>query len=340
MPGDLTADPVALFAPVAGRSGVGLAVSGGPDSLALLLLAAAWRRHSATAPPLLVYSVDHGLRPESADEVGFVLETARHHGLPARGLRWEGPRPTSGIQAAARLARYRLMRDALAADGAQVLMTAHHLGDQAETVLMRLAHGSGIEGLRGMDSVAVVEGCELFRPLLCVAPERLRQIVATAGLTPVSDPSNLDNDYERVRWRRMLPLLAAQGLDAERLSRFARRMGETDAMIERQAEAARAELVHDTGEHTNRIGHAAFAQLDRPVAVRLLARVLAEVGGHRKPHALGAVEALHDKLKSPAVLRRASLHGCLVDSDGVKITVNREGARRRNAAGSAVVTRN
>jgi tRNA(Ile)-lysidine synthase len=339
VPGDLTADPVALFAPVAGRRGVGLAVSGGPDSLALLLLAAAWRRQCST-PPLFVYSVDHGLRAEAADEVRFVLETARHHHLPARGLRWEGPRPTSGIQAAARQARYRLMRDAMAADGADVLVTAHHLGDQAETVLMRLAHGSGIEGLRGMDRLATVEGCDLFRPLLGVAPDRLGQIVTAAGLTPVSDPSNLDDDYERVRWRRMLPLLAAQGLDAERLSRFARRMGEADAMIERQADAAREGLVRAAGPHACRIEHAGFARLDRPVAVRLLARVLADVGGQRKPHALGAIETLHDKLMLPTVLRRASLHGCLVGSDGTEITVNREGARRRSGAGNVVVTRN
>lgn len=327
MPGAVTIDSRALFAPLLGRGGIGLAVSGGPDSLALLLLVAEWRNALPAAPPVFVYTVDHGLRPEAADEVRFVVAEAARLGLPGRALRWDGEKPATGIQAAARQARYRLMARAMAADGADLLLTAHHLGDQAETVLMRLAHGSGVEGLRGMQAVAFVEGCEIYRPLLGVEPADLRSMVERAGLTPLDDPSNRDSDYERVRWRKLMPQLSAMGLDARRLAGFARRMDELDAMVEGEAEAAHARLVHQPSSVRAELAHAGFAALHRPVAVRLLGRVLGGVGGGAKPHALAALGALHDKLKGGGALKRTSLHGCLISSDGSTIVVVREPGR-------------
>lgn len=169
--------------------------------------------------------------------MAFVLQTARGLGIAARGLRWDGAKPVAGIQQAAREARYRLMAVAMAEDGAQILLTAHHLGDQAETVLMRLAHGSGIEGLRGMDYSAEIAGLLIVRPLLGVDPAELASIVTAAGLIGVADPSNVDSHYERVRLRQMLPQLAALGLDARRLSRFADRMRDADAALDAMAEA-------------------------------------------------------------------------------------------------------
>ena len=160
MPGLTTdLDLETLFAPVAGAKSLGLAVSGGPDSLALMLLAAEWARAEGR-PALIVYSVDHGAaaRGRRRGGDGRCAEAAAL-GLAGARLRWEGDKPETGIQAAARKARYRLIAEAMAADGAEYLLTAHHLGDQAETVLMRMAHGSGIEGLRGMEPFALVEGC-------------------------------------------------------------------------------------------------------------------------------------------------------------------------------------
>ncbi|MEO6014711.1 MAG: tRNA lysidine(34) synthetase TilS, partial [Devosia sp.] len=214
MPG-VSLDLEALFAPLEGYDKLGLAVSGGPDSLALMLMLAKWAR-GPLAPQLFVYTVDHGLRPEAAAEAAMVVREAEALGLPARALRWEGDKPSSGVQAAARTARYRLMAEAMEDDGVAILVTAHHLADQAETVLMRLAHGSGIEGLRGMDALSLVEGCEVYRPLLGLRPEVLREVVSDAGLAPANDPSNSDEDYERVRWRVMLPALEALGLTLER----------------------------------------------------------------------------------------------------------------------------
>jgi tRNA(Ile)-lysidine synthase len=327
MPGVDSLDLNALFAPVANSKMLGLAVSGGPDSLALVLLAHAWAK-GEERPELIIYSVDHGLRLAAADEVAMVLVEAQRLGLRARGLRWEGDKPETGIQAAARKARYGLMGAAMAEDGAEHLLTAHHLGDQAETVLMRLAHGSGLEGLRGMDRFATIEGCRIFRPLLRVEPDVLAEVVEAAGLTPASDPSNHDRHYERVRWRQMMPLLEDLGLDLRRIGNFAERMGQADAFVAAEAEKAFAALVHVGPDGDAELPHAGFAMLPQVVAVRLLGRVLRLVGGDRRPHALASIEGLRDKLAERQPLRATTLHGCLIASDGLTVSVRREGVRQ------------
>jgi tRNA(Ile)-lysidine synthase len=334
MPGLEEIDIAGLFAPVADADRLGLAVSGGPDSLALMLLAAEWARAGAR-PDLVVYSVDHGLRPAAVGEVAMVLGEASRLGLSARGLRWEGGKPETGIQAAARKARYGLLAQAMREDGADYVLTAHHLGDQAETILMRLAHGSGIEGLRGMDRFIEVEGCRVFRPLLGLEPQQLGQVVEAAGLTPAADPSNVDRHYERVRWRQMMPALEELGIDLHRLGDFAGRMADADALIASEAERAFAALVHLGPGGDAELPHAGITALNRAVAVRLLGRVLRVVGGDRKPHALGALEFLHGKLTLRAPLRASTLHGCIVESDGVTVSVRPEGARRARLLATA-----
>lgn len=320
----------ALFSPVARAPALGLAVSGGPDSLALMLLAAAWAAQTPGAPRLVVYSLDHGLRGEAAAEVAFVLEAARRLGLEARGLRWDGAKPASGVQAAARAARYWLIGRAMRADRVPLLLTAHHRDDQAETVLMRLAHGSGLGGLRGMDAFATVEGVPVFRPLLDVPRTDLAAVVAAAGLSPVADPSNADLHYERVRWRAALPELAALGLDAARLSAFARRAGEADAALGAWADKAFAEHVTIDDFGAAQLPAAALAGLPRAVAVRLLSSVLSDVGGAQKPDALSAVERLHDALGA-GPLRGATLLGCAVSRHGADLWFVREPGRRAPA---------
>jgi tRNA(Ile)-lysidine synthase len=318
-----------LFAPVAGANKLGLAVSGGPDSLALMLLAREWAS-AAGRPQLIVYSVDHGLRPEASDEVSMVRAAAQRLGLLARGLRWDGDKPETGIQASARKARYDLMGTALGEDGGSWLLTAHHLGDQAETVMMRLAHGSGIEGLRGMDEFATVEGCRIFRPLLGIEPDILAEIVEEAGLTSVTDPSNRDRHYERVRWRQLMPQLEELGLDLRRLGHFAARMGDADELIAAETERALADLVHFGPEGDAEMPHGGLAKLHRVVAVRLLGRVLRRVGGEKKPHALGAIETLHARLAGRQPLKAGTLHGCIIQSDGTTVSIKPEPARRSN----------
>ena len=316
----------ALFAAVAGEPAIGLAVSGGADSLALMLLAQRWAA-GRTAPKLFVYSVDNGLRPEAASEVAMVLQAAAALGLPARGLAWSGAKPATGLQEAARAARYRLMGAAMAEDGATVLLTAPHLQDQAETVLMRMAHGSGIEGLKGMTGMAEIEGVRVHRPLLGVEPRALRAVVEAAGLTPAEDPSNVDPHYERVRWRQALPQLAELGLDAGALALFAARMAEADGAIAQVADGCFTEIVRLDGFGAARIELAPFIGLSPAISTRLLGRVLNIVGGRQKPRALGQVERLRQTVAETGLAKATTVLGCVIRIKDGAIAVAREPGR-------------
>ena len=317
----------ALFAAVAGEPAVGLAVSGGADSLALMLLAQRWVAGRAAGPKLFVYSVDHGLRPEAAGEVAMVLQAAARLGLAARGLAWTGEKPAAGVQEAARAARYRLIGAAMVEDGATVLLTAHHIQDQAETVLMRMARGSGIEGLKGMTTFAEVEGVRVHRPLLDVDPKALRAVVEAAGLMPAEDPSNADPHYERVRWRQAMPQMSALGLDAGALALFAARMAEADAAIAQVADGCFTEIVRLDGFGAARIELAPFIGLSPAISTRVLGRVLNIVGGRQRPRALGQVERLRQTIADGGLAKATTVLGCIIRIKDGAVAVAREPGR-------------
>src|SRR5690606_27510643 len=164
------------------------------------------------------------------DEAEMVVREAERLGLAARLLTWSGEKPRAGKQQAARTARYRLIGDAMRADGVRLLLTAHHRRDQAETLLMRLAHGSGVSGLGAMRRFSRVEDVDVFRPLLDISPDALAALVADAGLSPAIDPSNADPAYERTRWRNALGPLDKLGLTEAELSRTAHRLQRIDQL--------------------------------------------------------------------------------------------------------------
>src|SRR6202030_2102849 len=165
-----------LFAAWRGVPAIVLAVSGGPASIALMWLAARWRRGLARGPRLIAVTVDHGLRSEAAAEARHVKRLARSLDVPHRTVRWTGAKPKTGLPAAARAARYRLLAQAARANGATHVFTAHTRDDQAETLLMRMLRGSGIAGLAAMARQSERDGVLLARPLLHVAKS---QLVAT-----------------------------------------------------------------------------------------------------------------------------------------------------------------
>jgi tRNA(Ile)-lysidine synthase len=196
-----------------------------------------------------------------------------------------------------------------------------------------MAHGSGLEGLRGMDYLSEIGELKIVRPLLGVDPAELHRVVEGAGLEAVSDPSNGDLDYERVRWRQVLPQLAALGLDAKRLAKLADRMRDADRALESMASEAFAEVAVSNMSAAIEIDRGLLMRLPHAVVVRVIGRALGEAGGWQKRHALGAVEVMTDKLIHGPV--RATLHGCLIRSDGKIIRIAREPGR---AAVSRTVT--
>ncbi|WP_354551260.1 tRNA lysidine(34) synthetase TilS [Kaistia defluvii] len=307
-----------LFAPFAETGCLALAVSGGADSLALLLLAQRWRAAGPTGPDLLVLTVDHGLRPESAAEARFVGEVAKRHGLRFHSLLWTDPAPLRGIEAAARAARYALLLDAARQAGATHLATAHHRDDQAETFLMRLARGSGVYGLAAMVRDVERDGIRLVRPLLDVPHEDLVDVVRAAGLQAVDDPHNADPAFDRVRFRRLMPMLAAEGLDAETLAATAKRLGRAAAALDSYVGRLfeRGAITDATGGV--RLDAAAWNGEPEEVRLRALARILRAAGGAAYVPRLESLETLEMAMRQalqgePSGKLARTLAGVLID---------------------------
>jgi tRNA(Ile)-lysidine synthase len=340
----LEAEAAALFADLSRAPALILAVSGGPDSTALMWLAARWRAALARPPKLIAVTVDHGLRRSSAREALAVKRLARELEVAHRTLRWTGGKPTTGIQEAARNARYRLLGEAARRAGAPHVLTAHTLDDQAETVLFRLARGSGLTGLSGMGRLSPLPaGTEgeptLLRPFLSIPKSRLLATLAAAGIPYADDPSNRDPRFTRPRLRELLPRLAAEGLDAHRLAVFARRMERADRAIEQAVDDSMSRLSDRSSAAGRRndagriIFSTEFADLPSEVALRALGRAVRQVN-NGAPLELAKLERLHSALhaawagnRHSARLRR-TLAGALVTLAQGRLTVERAPARR------------
>jgi tRNA(Ile)-lysidine synthase len=281
----------ALFADWKTASVLLIAVSGGPDSVALMWLLARWRKTLAQPPDLIAATVNHGLRPEAAREARDVKQLADQLGLPHRTLRWTGEKPATGLPAAAREARYRLLAKAARRSGAQHILMAHTRDDQAETVLMRMARGSGLAGLSAMAREAARDGVVVVRPLLDVPKARLIATLNEAGIAFAIDPTNADPDFTRPRLRALMPTLAAEGFDSRNLARLATRLARANTALELMVDGAERYLHTITDPARAGVDAAAFASLADEIRIRLLLRMINRVG-HEGPAELGKIETL------------------------------------------------
>ena len=261
-------DLAALAGDSPGR--LGIAVSGGPDSLALLLLAGA-----AFPGEVEAATVDHGLRPESAEEAAFVARLCPALGIAHRILAVEVAAAGEGIQASARAARYAALEAWMAERGLAVLLTAHHADDQAETLLMRLNRGAGVAGLAGVRARRTLPGgAPVCRPLLGWRREALAALVRAAGVEAVDDPSNRDDAYDRARLRARLA--DADWLDVAALARSAAALGEAEEALEATARQLADERVEErSGAVLLRAGGIP-AELRRRLLLACLRRVAAD----------------------------------------------------------------
>jgi tRNA(Ile)-lysidine synthase len=281
-----------LFADWKAAPGIVLAVSGGPDSIALMWLASRWRNALARGPRLVAVTVDHGLRSEAAREARDVKRLARSLDLPHRTLRWTGAKPKAGLPAAARAARYGLLAQAARAEGASHILTAHTRDDQAETLLMRVLRGSGIAGLAAMARESDRDGVLLARPFLDVSKSRLIATLHKAKIGFADDPTNRDLNFTRPRLRTLMPALAAEGGDTRNLARLASRLARANAAVEVLVDGAERYLAL-TGGQSPQPGFDArmFAAMPEEIRLRLLLRAI-DRSGHEGPAELGKVEAL------------------------------------------------
>jgi len=295
-------------------------VSGGGDSVALLDLAQGWA--AARATPLHVATVDHGLRPDAAAEAEAVARLAAARGLPHAVLRWDGAAAHGNLQDAARRARYRLLADWAQRHGLAAVALGHTSDDQAETVLLRLARGSGVDGLAGMAAERMAHGTRFVRPLLGLRRAALRAHLVARGLGWVDDPSNDDPRFGRARARAALAALAPLGIDAAGLVATAARMARAQTALVAAARALAAQALRvEAGDVL--IDRAALAAAPRETAERVLAQALCWVATaeYRPRHA-----ALAASLDAALAGRGGSLHGCLLRPAGPCLRIAREPA--------------
>lgn len=313
-----------LFRDLSPDTPAALAVSGGSDSMALLVLAVRWAAQHGVR--LLVLTVDHGLRAGSAGEAAFVKQFCESLGMEHVTLVWSDAETSSGnLPDKARSARYSMMMAECIRHGIETLVTGHTRDDQAETVLMRLGRGSGVDGLAGMRRVSHLWAGRVLRPLLDVSRDSLRSMLREEGVAWIDDPTNDDASYLRVKARRALPDLGAIGITADRLSRMAEMMAMAAPVLEEAADALDRQACarYDLGYIS--IDRAALRHANRETALRLLSRMLCAVSGQVYRPRLSALAALLDALTAEGgPFAGRSLHGCVLVPKGDSVLVCRE----------------
>ncbi|MDB4106539.1 tRNA lysidine(34) synthetase TilS [bacterium] len=303
-----------------------LAISGGADSAALMVLASQAAKLKK-APRFSVLTVDHDLRPESKEEVQKVSQWCQTLGLACHILKFPKALKTTGMQEHSRLQRYRVMAKWCRQNDAQALVVAHHRQDQAETVLMRLAHQSGINGLGGMAAkqrLAVQdETVTVVRPLLSYHREALLDVLKKAKQPWVEDPSNENPKFERVRARKALPALAELGLDMDALLALSAKMQALRATLDAQA----VDWLRAHGRWTPfgyiDLDAEAFQALDATLQQRIISALMRFLGGQVYPPKRHRVDALMQRCQSQNY-GAATLGGCLVRWRGAQLLLGRE----------------
>ena len=296
------------------NSPAAIAVSGGGDSIALMGLFNDWvRAERGLAPAVLI--VDHGLRAQSRAEAAMVAGWAQAAGLTAHVLRWEGAKPKTGIEEKARAARYRLLGEWCTAHGVHALFVAHTRDDQAETFLLRLGRGSGVDGLSAMSAAAPLpipgfESVQLLRPLLEFSREELRAYLTARGARWLEDPMNEDGRFARARLRKMLPALEAAGVPTTRIAQAARHLARAREALDAATKSFLAGHARFGGDFAQMDG-AALAAAHREIGLRALSAVLMRVSGAAYRPRFERLEALFDAIVAGSFMAR-TLSGCRV----------------------------
>ena len=299
-----------------------MAVSGGGDSLALMHLLGGFARQEGLPPPI-VLTVDHGLRKSSAIDAKKVTAWAKRLGLAAKVLTWRDKKPKAGIEAAAREARYRLMGDFLVKHKITSLFVGHNQDDQAETFLLRLARGSGLDGLAGMQArapwpVEGFAGLVLARPLLGVSRDQLRAYLKAKGQEWLEDPMNEDAAFDRVKIRKARNALAAAGLTVVRIAAAAAHLARARESLDVMTAAVVLRAARKREGGGVLLDAPALAAAPREVGLRALASVLMAVGEQAYRPRFESLERLFDQIAGAGLRGGATLHGCQIRPLGKK----------------------
>lgn len=288
---------------------IAVAVSGGGDSLALCVLLSDWAADKGIKIHAL--TVDHGLRPESASEAKIVSKRVKALGVSHHILKWEGQKPKTKIQEAAREARYRLMSDYCQNKKIKFLFVAHHGQDQIETVLFRIAKGSGLDGLSGMNPVHLLEnGLTLLRPLLGTAHGNLLATLTSRKIEWIEDPSNENNKYARVRIRNVIDVLENEGLSPARMSSLSKRVIDSISLINHLIDKEYKNMIINKDTQRIDINSSCLFSLPIEGKTRILKMIISDLNPDKKyPARLQDIERLASKLDDQ--FKGCTLGGCL-----------------------------
>lgn len=261
---------------------IAVGVSGGSDSLALALMAQ--EELLPLGYQIIALTVDHRLRPASSQEAAYVGEIMRKYGIEHHILVWEGSKPESGIEEAARKARYALFGQWCAENRTDTIMTAHHLYDQAETFFIRLQRGSGLDGLCGMQNVFATGNLKILRPLLQTPPQKMKEYLRGRHIAWVEDESNDCPDFLRGKLRRLLPdFLTAAGITPQRIAETMQRLQSSRCYLEKQTQKACDNYCRNWYGYAWSCSRKAFAALESEIQFRLLALLLKNTAGSDYP---------------------------------------------------------
>ncbi|WP_281261506.1 tRNA lysidine(34) synthetase TilS [Albidovulum aquaemixtae] len=297
---------------------LGVAVSGGSDSMALLSLALRVQAHRGGV--VCAVTVDHGLRPEAADEARSVAAFCRSIGVEHDTLRWDHGEIEGNLQDQARRARYRLIADWAQREAIGHVVLGHTADDQAETFLMGLAREAGIDGLSGMRKAWVQNGTHYSRPLLGVTRTKLRDYLNRQNIDWIEDPSNVDERFTRVKARRVLKTLKSLEITVEKLSGVAVNLGlARQAVVESTGEAAKKVAKTSAGEVV--LDRAAFQRLGHEVSRRILISALRWVSSSEYAPRADAVLRVRHAIKEG---RDATLSGCKIKVGDADVRIARE----------------
>jgi tRNA(Ile)-lysidine synthase len=315
------------------QDGLLLAVSGGPDSLALVMLCYAWNLRRERKVPLYLATIDHGLREEARAEADYVGNIAKHLDLPHTILIWQGDKTSSNLQAKAREARYALLAEHARSLGVKTVVTAHHMDDQAETFVMRLLRGSSVRGLSAMRSKRSLEDLTLVRPLLGYSKQQLVDLLRQLDVVWCDDPSNESDKYLRVDVRKnLMPILERFGADASHLSKTAERLQRAEAALGTVTAEKFSQLMTPVVGRALSCNMLDYSLLAEEFRLRLLQEVLFQVAGPGYPCEEQSLIALDRDLMlwddPQKRIRKKTLGGCCFAISRKRLWIYREPGRK------------
>src|SRR3989338_5949539 len=299
---------------------IAVAVSGGGDSMALAILLSDWVKENGIK--LHAITVDHDLRPESAMEAKTVAKILKPLGITHKILKWEGTKPKTKIQEAARDARYRLMSDYCLQKKIPYLCVAHHGQDQMETILFRMAKGTGLDGMAGMRPVNILDnGLTLLRPFLPISHQDLLETLKSRKIDWIEDPSNANDRYARVRIRNTIDTLENEGLTPERISSLSNRITNSIDLINYLIEKEYKLLILHKDTERIDINYTSLLSLPIEGKTRILKMLISEFQPQKKYAArLEDIERLAHKMGQD--FKGGTLGGCLFHKKKAVLTIS------------------